>query len=107
MTPDQRQQVLSLLEAGVRPSAVARSTGVPVNTVYRVNWLRRNPNYEKERQERRRKAPPRVNAGFVDRRVTIGFDDPTLEQIDARAKADGVSRAEMIRQLVEWGLEAE
>jgi hypothetical protein len=40
------------------------------------------------------------------RRIAIGFDDDTFSDVRALALADGVSFAEKIRQLVEWGLEA-
>ena len=40
------------------------------------------------------------------RRIAIGFDDETFSDVRALALADGVSFAEKIRQLVEWGLEA-
>jgi hypothetical protein len=41
------------------------------------------------------------------RRYTIGFDDETGDQVRKLASAERVSFAEKIRQLVEWGLEAE
>jgi len=40
-------------------------------------------------------------------RYTIGFDEETGDQVRALASAERVSFAEKIRQLVEWGLEAE
>jgi hypothetical protein len=35
------------------------------------------------------------------------FDDETFAEIRAKALRDGTSLSEAIRQLVEWGLEAE
>lgn len=39
------------------------------------------------------------------RRIIVGFDDETFEQIRARAKAEQTSFGEQVRLLVEWGLE--
>jgi hypothetical protein len=44
--------------------------------------------------------------GSTSRRVAATFDDETFRDVRNRALEDGVSVAEQIRQLVEWGLEA-
>jgi hypothetical protein len=45
-------------------------------------------------------------ASRFPRQVNVAFDDAMFLEIRARAARDGVSMAEMIRQLIEWGLEA-
>jgi hypothetical protein len=40
------------------------------------------------------------------RRIVVEFDEDTFAQVAGRAFKEGVSFAEMVRQLVEWGLEA-
>ena len=52
---------------------------------------------------RRRRSP---NLG-PSHRQPVSFDDETHAEISALADLEGVSRSEKIRQLVEWGLEAE
>lgn len=42
-----------------------------------------------------------------NRTLVIKIDQETLEQIIARAKKAGTSKAEQVRLLLEWGLEAE
>lgn len=56
----------------------------------------------------RRPPPARGYPGrFGKRRIVVEFDPDTFDQVNARAAAAGVPFAEMVRQLVEWGLEAE
>ena len=55
---------------------------------------------------RRWRQPGRGSAPAA-RRYTIGFDDETGDQVRALAAGEHISFAEKIRQLVEWGLEAE
>jgi hypothetical protein len=45
-------------------------------------------------------------ASRFPRQVNVAFDDGMFLEIRARDARDGVSMAEMIRQLIEWGLEA-
>lgn len=40
------------------------------------------------------------------RRIVVDLDEDTFAQVAGRALKEGVSLAEMVRQLVEWGLEA-
>lgn len=40
------------------------------------------------------------------KQIAIRFDVDTFDQVKALALKDGVSFAEKVRQLVEWGLEA-
>jgi hypothetical protein len=62
-----------------------------------------------------RKAGPitecKIARGVADRkclkRVVCAFDDETFDQVRARAVRDQTSFAEQVRQLVEWGLEAD
>jgi hypothetical protein len=49
---------------------------------------------------------PGQGSAPAGRRFTIGFDDETTSDVRRLAAAEGVSFAEKIRQLVEWGLEA-
>jgi hypothetical protein len=44
-------------------------------------------------------------ASRFPRQVNVAFDDAMFAEIKGRAEKDGISLAEMIRQLVEWGLE--
>ena len=41
----------------------------------------------------------------LHRRIVVSFDDETFEQIRTKAVAGGVSFAEAVRELVEFGLE--
>jgi hypothetical protein len=41
----------------------------------------------------------------IQRRIVVSFDDETFDQIRDKAVAEGVSFAEVVRQLVENGLE--
>ncbi len=41
------------------------------------------------------------------RRFSVGIDDDTASEIHSRAARAGISAAEQLRQLVEWGLEAD
>lgn len=65
------------------------------------------------------KAPGALHRRYRNRRPTLGseraggqrqiairFDPDTFAQVEAAAIKDGVSFAEKVRQLVEWGLEA-
>lgn len=45
------------------------------------------------------------HAGSEVRRIVIGFDAETFEQVRSRAVAAGHSFAEEARQLIEFGLE--
>lgn len=54
----------------------------------------------------RRWREPGQGSAPAGRRYTIGFDDDTTSDVRKLAAAEGVSFAEKIRQLVEWGLEA-
>jgi hypothetical protein len=54
---------------------------------------------------RRWRVPGRGSAPAT-RRIAVGLDDDTFSEVRALALSDGVSFAEKIRQLVEWGLEA-
>jgi hypothetical protein len=47
------------------------------------------------------------SARAFDRTLVIKIDHETLEQITARAAKAGTSKAEQVRLLLEWGLEAE
>ena len=48
-----------------------------------------------------------VRHGPNDMRIVVSFDDDTFATIRSRAVAQGTSFAEQVRQLCEWGLEAE
>lgn len=57
------------------------------------------------------RAPAVPARGFVDpnhrkgvRRIAVTFEDATFNNINARAKADGVSFAEAVRRLIERGM---
>lgn len=41
------------------------------------------------------------------KRIVVGFDPETFDQMRSRAVKAGTSMGEQIRLLVEWGLEAE
>ncbi len=41
------------------------------------------------------------------RRIVIGFDEDTFEQVRRRAATEKTSFAEQARLLIEWGLEAD
>ncbi len=41
------------------------------------------------------------------RQVSVQIDEGTLEQVRARAMAEGTSLSEQVRLLVEWGLEVD
>jgi hypothetical protein len=51
--------------------------------------------------------PGKGNDYRGQRRIVIGFDEDTFEQIRTRAFKKGTSFAEEARLLIEWGLEAE
>jgi hypothetical protein len=53
----------------------------------------------------RRRSPGRGSVHL--RRLSVPFDDDTADEIHSRATAAGISAAEQVRQLVEWGLEAD
>lgn len=57
----------------------------------------------------RRHSPGRGSAhrSPAVRRFSIPFDDETAGEIQRRAARAGTSAAEQVRQLVEWGLEAD
>lgn len=40
------------------------------------------------------------------RQINVAFDDDTINEIKQKARNSGVSFAEAVRTLVEWGLEA-
>lgn len=40
------------------------------------------------------------------KRIVVSFDTDTFDELHRRARRDGTSFAEQVRQLVEWGLEA-
>ncbi len=48
-----------------------------------------------------------VRHGPNDMRIVVSFDDETFATIRQRALDNGTSFAEQVRQLCEWGLEAE
>jgi hypothetical protein len=48
-----------------------------------------------------------VRHGPNDMRIVVSFDDETFAVIRKRAIQRGTSFAEQVRQLVEWGLEAD
>lgn len=48
-----------------------------------------------------------VRHGPNDMRIVVSFDDETFETIRNRAIQRGTSFAEQVRQLCEWGMEAE
>lgn len=58
------------------------------------------------RPERHRKTATQGYARKEKRRIVIEWDEETFHQIERLAVDSDVSFAEMVRQLVEWGLEA-
>lgn len=57
------------------------------------------------------RAPAKVATGGRhgpnEMRIVVSFDDETFSEIRQRAVQRGTSFAEQVRQLVEWGLEAD
>lgn len=101
MTPDQKTALCALLDAGVRPCDATRQLGLSRSAVSSFAWRRRNPSYrpgDPTNTIRSQRAYP-----FS---TSVDLDLAMLTAIDARAKADGSSRAEAIRTLIEWGLES-
>ena len=56
--------------------------------------------------ERHRSAPTKGHVRHGKRRIVVEWDEETFHQIELLAVDSDVSFAEMVRQLVEWGLEA-
>lgn len=88
-------ELCAMLDAGVRPAVAAQRLGLDRKRVAPFAWRRRNGG------NTRTVEPPRF-----DTRASFKIDEAQLAEIDRRAKRDGIGRSEMIRQLIEWGLEA-
>ena len=100
MTLPVHESVFALVDAGMGMREAARRLGISPNVASgalsrRRGYKRRDPGAYIPRE--------RPAAAFT---TQVGFrvDDDTLAQIDARRK-NGASRAQVVRELVEWALE--
>jgi len=96
VTPELRDQFLDRAqEIGMRPAA--REFGISPSAAAGLTYRRRN------RRDPATASAPRVR--LYTTKVYAEIDDEMRCQIDALATRDGISRARVVRELLEWALE--
>lgn len=118
-SPDDTERLGKLIDAGISSGRAARTLQVTRSAAsgraYRLGWRFGVPRAPEQRVPspkcllRREPVPrlPRSKMSPEDRPVAFScqFDRETHAEIDALAKAHKTSKAQMIRHLVEWGLQ--
>lgn len=117
---DRTSKLGELLDAGASSGQAARALRVGRGAVsgraHRLGWRLGVPRTEDQRNPpfmciRRgpivpRKQRPARDPAEAMKGVHCAFDRETYEYIARRAVAQGVTRPQIIRELVEWGIEA-
>lgn len=120
---DRTSRLGELIDNGASASQAARAMGIGrgavTGRVFRLGWRIGVPRTEAQRtppflcirwglDQPVTPRPPRVRRDPADApvRVACNFDRETYDIILARANAEGVTRLQIVRELVEWGLEA-
>ena len=108
-----------LIDSGLSSRKIARTLRRPSGTVqgqaWRLGWSfgrprtedeKRSPGMRAEAESQRRAARADSAAKPGRRKLTILFDEDAYADIVTKASKDRLSRAQIVRELVEWGLEA-
>lgn len=120
--PDDKTEVLGrFIDQGVSITKTARAMrlqrGAVSGRAYRLGWrfgaprteAQRVPPYKvigRQRLPNAKRRPPTTNPAERPVYVCCAFDRDTYAEIMLRVRAEGSSRAQIVRELVEWGLEA-